>query len=56
MKIMAAPAGPVTARTQGWGFVRSFQCSGNGKAALWLPGTQAKPPSSGLMSLKVVRR
>ena len=54
VKTIAVPAGPVTGPTGPRRIASSsFQASGNGKFALWLPGTPANPPSPGLTSRRL---
>ena len=55
VKITAEPARQGTVWIREWSTPLSkvFISSGIGKLALWLPGTQAKPPSSSLTSVRL---
>ena len=47
VKMIAEPAGCGTCCSQGPTRSKVLTCSGQGRFALWLPGTAAKPPSPG---------
>ena len=55
VKTIAVPAGPVTALTRSAGglALELLPASGNGRFALWLPGTPPNPPSPGLTSRRL---
>ena len=51
LKTIASPAWTGTRKTHGPVFSNEMYDAGTGKFALWLPGTTAKPPSSGPASV-----